>query len=51
MKFYDGRTIADMLGQKSSKMGDHYSRRADKRAKLTAVIKNFDEEIEKRKAK
>lgn len=48
---YDGRTIADMLGQKTTQMGEFYSRRADKRAKLTAVIKNFDEEIEKRKAK
>lgn len=48
---YDGRTIADMLGQKTTAMGEHYSRRADKRVKLTAVIKNFDEELNKRRNK
>ena len=48
---YDPQTIADMLGQKTIEMARHYSRRADKRKKLTAVIKNFDEELVKRRTK
>ena len=48
---YDERTIADMLGQKTIEMARHYSRRADKRNKLTAVIKNFDDEMVKRRTK
>lgn len=48
---YDERTIADMLGQKTIEMARHYSRRAEKRQKLTAVIKNFDEELVKRRTK
>lgn len=48
---YDERTIADMLGQKTIEMARHYSRRADKRVKLTAVITNFDAEMLKRRTK
>lgn len=48
---YDERTIADMLGQQTIEMARHYSRRAEKRKKLTAVIKNFDEELVKRRTK
>lgn len=48
---YDERTIADMLGQQTIEMARHYSRRAEKRVKLTAVIKNFDEELVKRRTK
>lgn len=46
---YDERTIADMLGQSTIEMARHYSRRADKRKKLTAVITNFDAEMVKRR--
>lgn len=48
---YDERTIADMLGQKTTEMARHYSRRADKRVKLTAVVKNFDVELNRRRTK
>ncbi len=48
---YDERTIADMLGQSTIEMARHYSRRADRRSKLTAVIKNLDEELLKRRTK
>ena len=43
---YDERTIADMLGQKTIEMAPHYSRRADKSRKLTAVVANFDQECQ-----
>ncbi len=48
---YDARTIADLLGQKTTAMGEHYSRRANKTKKLTAVVKNFDDELNKRRSK
>lgn len=48
---YDERTIADMLGQQTIEMTRHYSRRAEKRNKLTAVIRNFDAELVKRRTK
>jgi len=47
----DERTIADVLGQKTTEMARHYSRRADKTAKLTAVVANFDAELNKRRTK
>ena len=34
-----------MLGQKTIKMARHYSRRADRTRELTAVIENFDAEV------
>lgn len=46
---YDERTIADMLGQKTIEMARYYSRRADKSRKLTAVIENFDAEVNRRR--
>ena len=48
---YDERTIADMLGQKTIEMARHYSRRADRTRKLTAVIENFDAEVNLRRTK
>lgn len=48
---YDERTIADMLGQKTIEMARHYSRRADKSQKLTAVIEKFDAEVNRRRTK
>lgn len=48
---YDERTIADMLGQKTIEMARHYSRRADRTQKLTAVITKFDAELNRRRTK
>jgi integrase len=48
---YDERTIADMLGQKTVEMARHYSRRADKSRKLTAVIEQFEAEVNRRRTK
>jgi integrase len=48
---YDERTIADMLGQKTIEMARHYSKSANKRDKMTAVIKSLNEELVKRRAK
>ncbi len=48
---YDERTIADMLGQSTTAMARHYSRRADKARKLNSVIKDFNEELAKRETK
>lgn len=47
----DERTIADMLGQKTIEMARHYSRRADKTRKLTAVVESFDAEVTRRRTK
>ena len=47
----DERTIADMLGQKTTAMARHYSRRADKTKKLTGVVKDFEAEVNRRRAK
>lgn len=46
---YDDRTIADMLGQRTLAMAQHYSRRADRSRKMTAVITNFDAEVNRRR--
>lgn len=48
---YDDRTIADMLGQKTLAMAQHYSRRANRTRKLTAVITNLDAEVNRRRTK
>jgi len=45
---YDERTIADMLGQKTIEMARHYSKRADKRQKMGAVVKSLSAEMERR---
>jgi integrase len=47
----DERTIADYLGQKTIEMARHYSRRADKRKKLNAVVHDFDKEVKRRAKK
>jgi integrase len=44
----DDRTIADMLGQKTLAMAQHYSRRADRSRKMTSVVANFDAEVNRR---
>lgn len=47
----DERTIADVLGQKTIEMARHYSRRADKSRKMESVVKNFNDEVNRRKTK
>lgn len=46
---FDERTIADYLGQKTIEMARHYSRRANKVKKMTAVVRDFNEELIRRK--
>ena len=46
---YDDRTIADMLGQKTLAMAQHYSRRANRSRKMTAVVEKFDAEVNRRR--
>jgi integrase len=48
---YDDRTIADALGQAEPKMALHYAKGADLKPKMRGVVKNFDEELDKRKTK
>lgn len=48
---FDERSIADMLGQKTTEMARHYSRRADKHRKLTAVVADFEAEVNRRRTK
>ena len=45
---YDPRTIADMLGQKSEVMAQHYSRAADLQKKLKPVIEKMESAEEAR---
>jgi len=47
----DERTIADVLGQKTIEMARHYSRRTDKSRKMESVVKNFEQEVSRRKEK
>lgn len=47
---YDDRTIADMLGHETLNMARHYSRRANRTAKMEGVVTNFEAEIARRKA-
>jgi integrase len=44
----DDRTIADMLGQRTLEMAQHYSRRANRARKLTGVVEEFDAEVNRR---
>jgi len=46
---YDDRTIADMLGQRTLAMAQHYSRRANRSRKLSAVVENFEAEMNRRR--
>ncbi len=46
---YDDRTIADMLGQKTLAMAQHYSKRANRARKMTSVVANFDAEVNRRR--
>ncbi len=39
---FDSRTIADMLGQKTTSMAEHYSSEADLSAKLKGVVRKLD---------
>jgi len=45
---YDDRTIADMLGQRTIAMAQHYSNRANRSRKLSAVAENFEAEMNRR---
>ncbi len=46
---YDERTIADMLGQRTTAMARHYSSRADKTRKLTSVVEALNTEVTRRR--
>lgn len=48
---FDDRTIADMLGQKTIGMAQHYSRRANRSRKLTGVVESFEAEVNRRRTK
>jgi integrase len=48
---YDDRTIADMLGQRTLAMAQHYSRRADRSRKMAGVVRAFDAEVNRRRTK
>lgn len=45
----DDRTIADMLGQKTLAMAQHYSRRANRVRKLSVVVEDFAAEVNRRR--
>lgn len=45
----DDRTIADMLGQQTLEMAQHYSKRANRSRKLTGVVARFDLEVNRRR--
>lgn len=47
----DSRTIADMLGQRTTAMADLYSRRKNLTTKLTPVSKDLGDELNRRRAK
>lgn len=46
---HDHETIRIMLGQKTDAMARHYSRRADHTRRMTATIKKFDAELDRRR--
>jgi integrase len=48
---YDDRTIADMLGQRTLAMAQHYSKRADRSRKMAVVVRQFDAEVNRRRTK
>ena len=48
---HDDRTIADMLGQKTLAMAQHYSDKANRSRKFAPVIKDFDAEMNSRRTK
>src|SRR4051794_25814064 len=48
---YDERTIADALGQKTIEMARQYAKGADLRPKMRGVVKNLEEELNKRRTK
>jgi integrase len=45
----DDRAIADMLGQRTITMAQHYSRRAKRTRKLAGIIESFDAEVNRRR--
>jgi integrase len=48
---YDFSQIAEFLGQRTEVMAKHYSRRADRSKHMTAMVKDFDQEVNKRRQK
>ena len=48
---FDERTIADVLGQKTTEMARHYSRRANRTEKLGRTVADFDAELNKRRTR
>jgi len=48
---HDPETIRIMLGQKTDAMARHYSRRADHTSRMSATIKDFDAELDRRRTK
>ena len=45
----DERAIADALGQKTIEMARHYAKGANLTRKMRGVVKNFDEELARRR--
>jgi integrase len=48
---YDFSQIAEFLGQRTEVMAKHYSRRADRSKHMSAMVKDFDREVNKRRQK
>jgi len=48
---YDFSQIAEFLGQKTEVMAKHYSRRADRSMHMSAMVKDFEREVNKRRRK
>ena len=48
---YDSRSIADVLGQKTTAMADHYTKDADLKRKMSNISNKFEEELVKRNDK
>jgi integrase len=48
---HEPRSIADALGQKTTAMAEHYSRRADRKPKMVGVVKDFSAEVNRRRTK
>jgi len=46
---FDDRSIADMLGQRTLTMAQHYARRADRSRKMADVVEGFDAEVNRRR--
>jgi integrase len=48
---YDSRAIADVLGQKTTAMADHYTKEADLKRKMSNISSKFEKELSRREVK